>query len=80
MSDKKRVSDYFSFTVNYFNNRPKLTTAVAVVVVLDFLWLWYASLDWGYGVVSYLVWYPMEGLSIIGVGIIVIWLLIKKID
>ncbi|WP_019029216.1 hypothetical protein [Colwellia piezophila] len=79
MKENKTISQMFMGIINHLNQRPILTLAIVVTLILDFVWLSYANF-FKSGVLTYFEYRPFQAGSIVLVAIITIVVLLKKLD
>lgn len=79
MKENKTISQMFMGIINHLNQRPILTLAIVLTVILDYIWLSYANF-FDSGVLTYFEYRPFEAGVIVFVAIIAIVIQVKKFD
>tara|TARA_Y100001937_G_scaffold126475_1_gene195847 strand:- start:758 stop:1000 length:243 start_codon:yes stop_codon:yes gene_type:complete len=79
MKENKTISQMVMGVINHLNQRPILTLAIVVTLILDFIWLSCANF-FKSGVLTYFEYRPFEAGSIVLVAIITIMILVRKLD
>lgn len=77
--NNRTISEMFLSVARYLNQRPVLVALIVVTIILDVIWLNYSN-PYSSGLSRYFKRWPEEAFSILGVGLLAIVILVKKVN